>query len=83
MTWSGTVAGINFALHGEPNGVILDSGEFVHLKPPAAKQAGLSLGDAVSVTGSSFRSDADFIVIEPEMLNGTKIDELKRKKKGK
>ena len=31
---SGVVATLHYAKHGEPNGVILESGEFIHTRPP-------------------------------------------------
>lgn len=79
--WSGKVVRINYALHGEPNGVVLETGEFVHLKPPKAKVAGLTLGEEVTVEGWSFTSEAGFTVVEPETLNGYPVDKLKKPKK--
>lgn len=35
--YSGTVVSINYARHGEANGVVLDSGDFIHLRPEGFK----------------------------------------------
>ncbi len=48
---SGRVVRINFAKHGEPNGVVLDSGDFLHLKPSGMRAAGWKVGDQVSASG--------------------------------
>ena len=47
----GRVVRINHAKHGAPNGVVLDSGDFVHLKPDGFVHAGLKIGDAVEAEG--------------------------------
>lgn len=49
----GRVVRINHAKHGVPNGVVLDSGDFVHLKPEGFEQAGLEVGDEVEADGPS------------------------------
>lgn len=48
---SGTVVRLNFTRHGEPNGVVLDTGDFVHLKPHGLRAAGLKVGDHVTASG--------------------------------
>ena len=47
----GVVESLHFARHGQPNGVILKSGEFIHLGPLGMEKAGLKDGSAVSATG--------------------------------
>jgi hypothetical protein len=48
---TGTVVGLNYALHGEVNGCHLDDGTFVHLKPEGAKRHALRVGNKVRATG--------------------------------
>jgi len=50
---SGKVARFNYAKHGVPNGVVLDSGDFVHTKPDGFERLGLKLGDKVQAEGPS------------------------------
>lgn len=47
----GHVARIHHARHGEPNGVVLDSGDFVHTRPDGFAKLGLKPGDAVTASG--------------------------------
>ena len=65
---SGKVERINYAKHGEPNGVVLDSGKFVHLKPDGFKKAGLKVGDAVTAKGPG-HGDA----VDAETVNGVEL----------
>lgn len=51
--YRGTVVRLNHARHGAPNGVVLDSGDFVHLKPEGMKRLGLKVGDAVVAHGDA------------------------------
>jgi hypothetical protein len=44
---SGRIERLNCALHGEVNGGILESGDFLHLKPDGARAVGLAVGMAV------------------------------------
>lgn len=78
--WTGRVKRIGFARDGEPNGAILESGEFVYLKPSRAREAALAIGDELAVEGTSFVSEIGQVVIEPETLNGHPVG--RRKKKG-
>ena len=50
---SGTVVRFNYARHGEANGVVLDTGDFVHTKPDGLKRLGLKVGDKVKAEGAS------------------------------
>ena len=47
----GVVASIHYAKHGEPNGVVLESGEFIHTRPPGMKKLKLELGTKVTAKG--------------------------------
>jgi hypothetical protein len=50
-TIKGTVATLHYARHGEANGVVLDSGEFIHLKPHGMALTGLEVGSRVTAIG--------------------------------
>lgn len=47
----GYVARIHHARHGEPNGVVLDTGDFVHMRPDGFAALSLQAGDAVEASG--------------------------------
>jgi hypothetical protein len=49
--FSGRIERLNHALHGEVNGGILDSGDFLHLKPEGTQAVGLTVGMAVEARG--------------------------------
>lgn len=69
---SGKVERLNYAKHGEANGVVLDSGAFVHLKPDGMKKLGLAVGQDVTAKGPG-HGDA----VDAETVNGV---DLGRKK---
>lgn len=48
---SGTVVRLNHARHGAPNGVVLDSGDFVHTRPDGFETLGLKIGDTLEAEG--------------------------------
>lgn len=50
-TIKGVVASLHYARHGQPNGVILATGEFIHLRPHGMVQTGLAVGSQVSAVG--------------------------------
>lgn len=73
-SFSGTVARINYARHGEPNGVILDSGDFIHMKPDGFKKLKLQVGDLVEADGDSHALEASHgYVVEATRVNGKSI----------
>lgn len=47
----GRVARIHYARHGEANGVVLESGDFVHTRPQGFVQLDLEVGDMVQAEG--------------------------------
>ncbi len=51
--YSGTVVRLNFARHGEANGVVLDSGHFIHTRPDGMAQLQLAVGDRVDAEGDA------------------------------
>ena len=77
---SGRVKLINYALHGEQNGVVLEGGEFIHLKPPIAKAAQLKVGQEITVTGLVWTQEDGPSIVEPVTLDGQDVDKIKKKK---
>ncbi|XDF35675.1 hypothetical protein RBH89_01125 [Paracidovorax avenae] len=67
----GRVARIHHARHGEPNGVVLDTGDFIHLRPEGYAALQLQPGDAVDATGPARPlRGAQGHVIEARTVNG-------------
>jgi len=75
----GTVQRLNYAKHGEPNGVVLDSGDFIHLRPDGFRTAALSIGDRVTAEGASLPMFGGGRVVEATRVNGVKIEGKKPK----
>jgi hypothetical protein len=78
--FSGRIERLNYALHGEVNGGILESGDFLHLKPEGAKAVGLVVGMAVEARGTTKPMPGGRFVIEADEVNGTVIGHGKAKK---
>jgi hypothetical protein len=76
-TVQGVVKRINYTRHGEANGVVLESGDFVHVKPAGMKRVALKVGDHVTAEGTSASMPLGQLVIEAKTVNG--IDLLPRK----
>jgi hypothetical protein len=66
----GTVSRFNYARHGEPNGVVLDNGDFLHLKPDGMKKVGLRVGQEVAAEGRARLMVLGHRVIEVEVVDG-------------
>jgi hypothetical protein len=65
---------INFAKHGEPNGAVLDSGYFVHLKPSGARAIDLKLGQTLEVQGRVKPAvRGPYQVIEADVVNAVDL----------
>ena len=79
--FSGRIERLNYALHGEVNGGILESGDFLHLKPEGAQAVGLVVGMAVEARGTTKPMPGGRFVIEADEVNGTVIGHGKAKKK--
>ena len=74
---SGKVERLNYAKHGEANGVVLDTGDFVHLKPDGMKAAGLRVGQEVTARGKATASESGKRAIEADVVNGEEIGHKK------
>jgi hypothetical protein len=66
---SGVVAKIHYAKHGEPNGVILESGEFIHTRPPGMKKLKLDVGSRVVARGEMRMTVLGTPLIEAHEVN--------------
>jgi len=70
----GRIVRFNYAKHGERNGVVLDSGDFIHTKPHGMALLGLQIGDKVSAVGEARPLySGEGVVIEAEEVNGTAL----------
>jgi hypothetical protein len=75
----GKVDRINFAKHGEPNGALLDSGHFVHLKPGGARSVDLKVGQILEVQGRSKpAAHSPYQIVEADVVNGIDLSHGKR-----
>lgn len=74
-SFAGRVERLNYALHGEVNGGILESGDFLHLKPKGAKALDIKVGMDVTGHGRLRRMDGGHSVIEAKEVNGVAIRE--------
>ena len=79
--FSGKVERLNYALHGEVNGAILNTGDFLHVKPHGAAALELELGMDLKGKGPAKPMVGGHRVIEAEEVNGIVLDRPKPKKK--
>jgi hypothetical protein len=79
--FSGVVGTLNYALHGEINGGILDSGDFLHLKPEGARILKVKAGMHVEGRGKTRPMVDGHAVIEAKEVNGIEMQGHKAKKK--
>jgi len=71
---SGIVADLHYARHGEPNGVILESGEFIHIRPAGMKKLKLKIGSKVVVHGESRKTVLGTVLIEAHEVNRVTLE---------
>jgi hypothetical protein len=71
---SGVVATIHYAKHGEPNGVILESGEFIHMRPPGMKKLKLDVGSKVVAHGEMWMTVLGTPLIEADEVNRVTLE---------
>ncbi len=70
----GVVASIHYAKHGEPNGVILESGEFIHTRPRGMEKLKLRVGSTVVARGERRRTVLGTPLIEAREVNRVIIE---------
>jgi len=51
--YSGRIVRFNYARHGAPNGYVLDSGDFIHVRPDGFAKLKLRIGDSVTAEGDA------------------------------
>jgi hypothetical protein len=73
VTVQGVVKRINYAPHGAANGVVLESGDFIHMKPEGMKKIDLKAGDQVTAEGQGGTMPLGQQVVEARTVNGTSI----------
>ena len=79
--FTGVVQQLNYSLGGEVNGALLDSGDFLHLKPHGAAALKLAIGMQIASTGSTKPMANGSRVIEAEEVNGTRLEPKPKPKK--
>ncbi|WP_295687557.1 hypothetical protein [uncultured Nevskia sp.] len=67
----GVVGAIHFARHGQPNGVMLQTGEFIHLRPEGMAYAELEIGSKVKAVG-----EVRLTMLGTRMLEAHQVNEL-------
>jgi hypothetical protein len=70
----GVVATLHFARHGEPNGVVLETGEFIHLRPHGMALLGLGVGAEVRAVGELRLTALGQPMLEARQVNRIVID---------
>lgn len=71
---AGTVVRFNYAKHGAANGVVLDTGDFVHTKPDGFDRLKLKVGDKVTAEGIARPlATRTGRVIEAQRVNGKAV----------
>jgi len=72
-TVKGVVAALHYARHGQPNGVMLATGEFIHMRPHGMAGLGLRVGAKVSAVGSLRLTVLGTPMLEAREVNRTEI----------
>jgi len=70
----GVVSMIHFAKHGEPNGVVLKSGAFIHLRPHGMQAARLKVGSRVVASGHLRNTVLGTPLLEAAQVNDIEIE---------
>ena len=70
---TGIVTRLNYARHGKANGVVLDSGDFIHLKPKGMREMSLKVGDRVEAVGKARPMTLGGRVVEAKTVNGVRL----------
>jgi len=79
--FSGIVSRLNYARHGEANGLVLDSGHFIHLKPDGFKAINVGVGDHVNAFGIARPlAHGGGFAVEATRVNGHKVAKKGKRK---
>jgi len=68
-TVKGVVSRMHYALHGEANGVVLETGEFIHTRPDGMALLGLEVGAKVQATGALRMTVLGTVLLEAHEVN--------------
>ncbi len=72
--YQGVVARLNYARHGAANGVVLDTGDFIHIRPDGMARLRLRVGDEVAADGDAqLLSTGAGWAVEATRVNGKKL----------
>lgn len=75
--YRGKIVRFNFARHGEPNGVILDTGDFIHTRPDGLRKLKLKVGDLVEADGDAhLLATGHGWAVEASSVNGKNMAKL-------
>lgn len=69
ITVKGVVSRMHYALHGEANGVVLETGEFIHTRPDGMARLGLGVGAEVLATGALRMTVLGTVLLEAHEVN--------------
>lgn len=69
----GVVSRLNYAKHGEANGVVLEGGDFLHLKPDGMKRVGVGVGQTIRAEGRARLTPLGIRAIEVDVVNGVPL----------
>jgi hypothetical protein len=70
----GVVAALHFTRHGRPNGVVLENGEFIHLRPKGMASSGLAVGATVTATGELRMTVRGTALLQARKVNRFHLD---------
>ncbi|WP_394787375.1 hypothetical protein [Rhodoferax sp.] len=70
-TIKGIVAALHYARHGQPNGVVLETGEFIHMRPHGMAQLGLGIGAKINAVG-----ELRLTVLGTRMLEARQVNRM-------
>ena len=72
--YRGTVVRFNYARHGAANGVVLDTGDFIHTRPEGLARLKLKIGDTVQADGDAqLLASGTGWAVEAVTVNGKKV----------
>jgi hypothetical protein len=70
----GVVAAIHYSKHGHPNGVILESGEFIHTRPAGMLKLKLKVGSKVRAHGELRLTMLGTSLLEAQEVNRMRLE---------
>ena len=71
---NGVVASWHYARHGEPNGVVLETGEFIHMRPHGVAAVAVDIGSKLSAIGKLRMTVLGTRMLEAQRVNRIDLD---------